>query len=239
MARDDPRPPGGPPDTAGQQPVRPTRSRAGRLLRDISQQLTDATQILSDEPSTEAVSTAVARLEAAREALALLALERASRGRDRPARVAESPVLLRRVQLPLEPSSSGAARAFCRDACTAWSVPDPVASSAVDVASELVTNAVAHARSVVVLAVELRTDGLLVSAWDDGPGRPRVLPYRPGVSERGIGMRLVKQLSEQWGWTEEQDGKWVWARLALPDEVQLPGRSRRSSSARRRPAEPS
>ena len=218
--------------TGDEPPVRPTRSAAGQLLRDVSRQLSDATRILVEEPSSEAVGTAVARLEAAREALALLALERAAPEQGR-ARVAEAPVLLRRTQLARDPSSSLAARAFCRETCAQWAVPDPVASSAVDVASELVANAVVHSEAVIVLAVELRSDGLLVSSWDDGRGRPRLLPYRPGLSERGIGLRLVKQLSEQWGWTDEQDGKWVWARLALPDETHVPGHGRRTSAYHR------
>ncbi len=45
---------------------------------------------------------------------------------------------------------------------------------------------------------------------------PRVLPYRPGLSEKGLGLRLVKQLSTYWGAAADDGGKWVWARIALP-----------------------
>ena len=69
-----------------------------------------------------------------------------------------------------------------------------------------------------VLALERGAGNLLVRAWDDGPGSPRVLPYRPGLSDKGLGLRLVKQLSTHWGAASDDGGKWVWARIALPDQ---------------------
>ena len=95
-------------------------------------------------------------------------------------------------------------------------MPAAVVSAVIDIASELVANAVRYASRPVVLAVELEPDGMRVSVWDDGPGRPRRLPYRPGISERGLGLQLVTHLSESWGCQEDQDGKWVWAHVALP-----------------------
>ncbi len=126
---------------------------------------------------------------------------------------ATPPVLIARLQLPARATSARAARAFCADQLAKWHVPTAPAGRAVDVANELVSNAVSDSRSPVVLLLELGVDELAVRVWDDGPGTPRLLPYRRGVSERGIGLRLVKQLSSDWGWEQVADGKWVWARL--------------------------
>ena len=212
-----------------------TRSRSGQLLREVAHWLTEASRILSDDPSPEAIGTAVARLEQAREAMALLAHDRASPQRSAaPSALADAPVRLRRTQLGRSATSPQTARAFVKETCAQWSVAEEVTAAAIDVSSELVTNAVQRA-DVVLVAVELRADALVLSVWDDGEGRPHVLPYRPGRSERGIGLRLVKQLSESWGWTDEQQGKWVWARLALPDADDQRGPVRRSSHPGRRP----
>lgn len=211
-------------------PALSTRTRAGQLLRDVARQLDEALVVLADEPS-RAAAVARARLEAAREAVALLALERAtpalpSSGADPP-----QPVLVRRALLEPDPLAPEAARSFCRDTCGLWSVGATAVNAVIDIASELVANAVRHASAPVVLALEREPDGMRVSAWDDGPGRPRVLPYRPGISERGLGLRLVIRLSEQWGCSEDQDGKWVWARVRVPGPqapVRAPGATRRS-----------
>jgi hypothetical protein len=36
------------------------------------------------------------------------------------------------------------------------------------------------------------------------------------VSEKGLGLRLVRRLSTHWGTATDDGGKWVWARIALP-----------------------
>lgn len=188
-----------------------TRTPAGRLLRDVTQQLVEVEELLQQEPPSEALDQAIERVRSTREALSLLVLERAA---GRPGPVAtDRPSIVRRLELSRGTASAPATRAFCRDTLASWSVPDELAASAVDVASELVTNALRASRSPVVLRLELREDGLLISTWDDGDGRPQLRPYRPGISERGIGLHLVEHLSQAWGWTDEQGGKWVWARM--------------------------
>ena len=207
-----------------------TRTRTGQLLRDVARQLDEALAVLVDETTSAAVE-ARARLEAAREAVALLALERAA---PRPAREPDrpDPVLVRRTVVDAGPSSPEAARRFCRQTCDMWSVPGAVVNAVIDIASELVANAVQHASGPVVLSIELESDGVRIGAWDDGPGRPRLLPYRAGISERGIGLQLVTHLSEDWGCSEDQNGKWVWARVPLPaagSTTRSPGAGRRGS----------
>jgi anti-sigma regulatory factor (Ser/Thr protein kinase) len=192
-------------------PVRPT---AGWLLRELDEQLEAAAVALAaDEPAHELARSSVRR---ARQALGQLRAEHDGDdpGQGEPAGLA----LVRRVELTPDRSSARRARAFVGQTCERWALPTSVRNAAVDIASELVANAAAHGSGPVVLALERGAGNLLVRAWDDGPGTPRVLPYRPGLSEKGLGLRLVKQLSTHWGAAVDDGGKWVWARIALPDE---------------------
>jgi signal transduction histidine kinase len=191
-------------------PVRPTTSW---LLREVDLQLEAVADALSrDEPALDLARSSVGR---AREALAQL---RADDGTVDPSEVdAAGLALVRRIELGADRASARRARAFVVQTCDRWALPTSVRNAAVDIASELVSNAAAHGSGPVVLAVERGAGNLLVRAWDDGPGSPRVLPYRPGVSEKGLGLRLVKQLSTHWGAAADDGGKWVWARIALPD----------------------
>ncbi len=190
--------------------ARPTTSW---LLRELDLQLEAAADALSRErPAYDMARSSVGR---ARDALAQLQAE----GDVDPAAVdAEAALaLVRRVELRPDRSSARRARAFTVQTCDRWSLPTSVRNAAVDIASELVSNAAAHGSGPVVLALERGAGNLLVRVWDDGPGAPRVLPYRPGVSEKGLGLRLVKQLSSHWGAAADDGGKWVWARIELPD----------------------
>ena len=113
------------------------------------------------------------------------------------------------------PTAEGAsaARAFVRAALEDWSV-EPVSGNALlDVAHELVTNAMQHGRPPIRLTVEQTSAELRVTVADAEPTAARRLPYRPGVSERGLGLRLVAQLSDDWGQHPDGQGKSVWATI--------------------------
>jgi signal transduction histidine kinase len=192
-------------------PVRPTTSW---LLREVDLQLEAvADQLSREEPALDLARSSVVR---AREALAQL---RAEDETAHPSAEVDAAglALVRRIELGGDRGSARRARAFVMQTCDRWGLPTSVRNAAVDIASELVSNAAAHGSGPVVLAIERGAGNLLVRAWDDGPGSPRVLPYRPGVSEKGLGLRLVKQLSTHWGAAADDGGKWVWARIALPD----------------------
>ena len=128
-----------------------------------------------------------------------------------------TPHLVVRQELAVSTGAPRLARSLCRETCTDWALPSQVVSTVTDLASELVANAVRHTRSPMRLSLERSRGAVVLSVWDDGVGVPHVLPYRPGISERGLGLRLVKQLSSDWGWGRADDGKWVWARIAIAD----------------------
>lgn len=191
------------------------RAHSGRLLRQLDVHLLEAeTALLGTGPVGQSARTALAQ---ARAVLAELRAERIAE-RERPGPGA-GPALVRRVELPADPRSAREARGFCLETADLWSLPAGVANAVTDIASELVSNACAHSTTAPVLALELGPEAVLVRVWDDGPGTPRLQPYRPGLSERGLGLRLVKQLSSHWGVAGDGGGKWVWARLPLPDDI--------------------
>lgn len=117
------------------------------------------------------------------------------------------------LSVPVErgPSSLRAAKAQLRDALAEWQVDDRTLNAAVDVAHELMTNALRHAGAPIVVTVGAGAERVRVQVDDAAREPARMLPYRPGVSEHGLGLRLVQQLSSAWGQQLREDGKSVWA----------------------------
>ena len=192
------------------------RTRQG--LAEVVRVLGEARAALHGDPSPETVQQVLEHLDAARDLL-----RRVAHPAGRPAPVEDGPVLEHRLALQPGPTGARAARASCRSVCERWGVPEAVRSAAVDVASELVTNGLRATSTAVVLTLELTPHQLVVRVWDDGPGSPQLLPYRPGVSQHGLGLRLVQRLSEDWGWEPAGGGKTVWARLLLHTADDAPG----------------
>jgi hypothetical protein len=120
----------------------------------------------------------------------------------------------RRVPLPCSPTAPLMARAVVREACELWNLP-MMTDDAVLIVSELVENAVRHARSKSLLRIELRPHGLSLAVRDDDPTPPQLAT--PDLNVPGHrGVRLVDQMSIAWGCTPSSDGgKIVWAVLAL------------------------
>ncbi|MER8031275.1 ATP-binding protein [Streptomyces bauhiniae] len=115
--------------------------------------------------------------------------------------------------LPREPGSAGVARRLVRAALTAWGMLD-LADDAVLVTSELVANAVQHARRrsirVVVERVAPRT--VRVAVADFSPSLPE--PCTPNdYGEDGRGLVVVMALATNWGTDDRRWGKVVWAEL--------------------------
>ena len=80
--------------------------------------------------------------------------------------------------------------------------------------SELVTNAVVHAHSQVILRCRLGAD-LLIEVTDGAPGielRPR--PAVPEGRTGGMGLYLIDRLSQAWGVDHGTAAKTVWCRVA-------------------------
>ena len=151
--------------------------------------------------------------------------------------------MCRRAHLGLEPTpqAAGEARRFVASTCRRWDI-DSVVDELTLTVSELVTNAVLHART--QIEVELCVVGGTVTACviDRDPRPPVIRPVRldlladldaapfltPDVDDRhptsyvgtsgsvagGRGLLIVDAIADEWGVAERADGKEVW--LTIP-----------------------
>jgi len=139
-------------------------------------------------------------------------------------------------QFPPAPGSVGGARRWTRRTFERWELDQAAAGDAVLLTSELVTNAVLHARGPVAVRLAV-ADGMLEigvgdqdrraprrrtpsvpvaraqPAADAAPwARPWLLPEEL-ASEGGRGLLLVEELASEWGVVSMTAGKQVWFRL--------------------------
>lgn len=116
------------------------------------------------------------------------------------------------LDLAPNPASVGEARRFTVDTLRRWGREDLTASGALLV-TELVTNAILHARTMVQVMLERRADIVRVEVRDGSPVRPALRNH--GVdATTGRGLALVAKLAESWGVDVSAAGKVVWAQLA-------------------------
>ena len=81
--------------------------------------------------------------------------------------------------------------------------------------SEMVTNAVLHARTEVHLSIEHDAAGIRVEVSDLSPAAPAVRHFTQQAAT-GRGMKLVEQLADRWGTEPLPDGKVVWFEVGNP-----------------------
>jgi anti-sigma regulatory factor (Ser/Thr protein kinase) len=107
-----------------------------------------------------------------------------------------------------EPASVPVARRFVRQA-----LHDLGADRAVDtvqtLVSELVTNAVIHARTAFTVRVDCEGSSVRVSVLDGSRAQARVRNYGTDATT-GRGLRLIDSLSADWGVDRHDDGKLIW-----------------------------
>ena len=80
--------------------------------------------------------------------------------------------------------------------------------------SELVTNAVLHARSRSRLTIDSNGERVRVTVEDESAVAPRLREYGPEAAT-GRGVLLVDRLSTNWGVDFDDGGKRVWFELAV------------------------
>lgn len=110
-----------------------------------------------------------------------------------------------------EPSTARAARRFVTQSLSEWGLEEP-AEAAVLLVSELVTNALLHAGTDLVIKLAEGGDSLRVEVLDGSSAAPAIRHYAPDAAT-GRGLGLVAALSTQWGVTPSDDGKAVWFEL--------------------------
>lgn len=90
--------------------------------------------------------------------------------------------------------------------------PPQLVESASLVISELVTNAVLHARTEMTLTVEEQGRGVRIAVTDRSPVAP-ALRHHSATATTGRGLRLLNQLADTWSVTADNGGKTVWFSL--------------------------
>jgi anti-sigma regulatory factor (Ser/Thr protein kinase) len=116
-----------------------------------------------------------------------------------------------RLALRPVPASAARARAFVERTLGEWECDDFLDSSRLLV-SELVTNAVLHARTEFELLIRAVRTGVRVEVRDHNPSMPVVRRYEDEAMT-GRGLALVDELATRWGVDRHPDGKAVWFEL--------------------------
>jgi hypothetical protein len=111
---------------------------------------------------------------------------------------------------------SGAARQgrnVATEACLRWDLPHLVAPASL-ICSELISNAVDHAGTMIQLKLSLGGAYLFIAVRDGSPAEPTPVDLAAGTY-RGRGLHIVAAIAHSWGSLPSSDGKVVWASLPV------------------------
>ena len=148
------------------------------------------------------------------------------------------------------PGSVPEARRFTVETLRSWGLED-LTSAAALLVTELVTNSVLHARTVMQVCLSRVENSVRLEVRDESPVRPTLRSHAIDATT-GRGLNLVAKLANSWGVEVDGSGKSVWAELSSeagsgwPEEPVSepaggsgprpgrPGRSARGSEAQHR-----
>lgn len=135
------------------------------------------------------------------------------------------------IELPAEPTSPAAARRFVADSLA------PVVGVPVDIAtllvSELVTNAVLHARTAMVVTVTAADGSVRVGVQDGSAALPALRQY-DRTAPTGRGLQMLERLASRWGVETDETSKTVWFELLVACDRDLGTAAASSVPDRRR-----
>ncbi|HSK55134.1 MAG TPA: ATP-binding protein [Jiangellales bacterium] len=128
------------------------------------------------------------------------------------------------LDLPASPRSVPVARRLARRTAGAAGLPEDKSDVLQLLVSELVTNAVVHARTEIRLHVMVTAEQIRIEVCDQAGLQPRLRTHSVSATT-GRGLRMLKVLASSWGVDElEGGGKMVWATLpvdGLPSDQTL------------------
>lgn len=119
--------------------------------------------------------------------------------------------------LPAEPVSVRKARRVVLDALADWSLGD-LCDEAALLVSEVVTNSLLHAGSVIALTVRRVGEGIRVEVRDRSATMPSPRSYA-GDSVTGRGLEILDLTATDWGAEFSDEGKVVWFELGTVSAV--------------------
>jgi anti-sigma regulatory factor (Ser/Thr protein kinase) len=115
------------------------------------------------------------------------------------------------VDLPPEPASATRARALARQQLEMSYSRETIDTIALLV-TELVTNAILHARTPMLLTLEPRSGHVRICVEDESNEQPELQHYASDAVT-GRGLALVEQLASSWGVDSTPTGKIVWCEV--------------------------
>ena len=116
--------------------------------------------------------------------------------------------------LPAVPSSATRARQLAREVVASY--PPEVSDTVALLVTELVTNAVLHARTDVSVHIDVAPPLVRLSVADGSSRLPAIREYSTD-DVTGRGLAMVAALASQWGVEATADGKSVWCEIVIPD----------------------
>ncbi len=119
--------------------------------------------------------------------------------------------------LACDVAAPGLAREAVATECRSGGMDGETCEDVQLVTSELVTNAVVHGRSEVLLTchVDAAARSVRVEVGDDNSRHPQLQPCDDGALD-GRGLFIVDLLATRWGVRDTASGKLVWFELAEP-----------------------
>lgn len=93
-----------------------------------------------------------------------------------------------------------------------WQLPEDTLDAVLLVATELVTNAVDHARPPIRVRLAVTPAGIRLEVGDGSRDAPRLRPINPSAV-RGRGLQMVNRMCARWSWAVGKVGKVVWAEV--------------------------
>jgi anti-sigma regulatory factor (Ser/Thr protein kinase) len=118
------------------------------------------------------------------------------------------------LELPPEPRSATRARQLTREQLAAL-CPEEAIEVAALLVTELVSNAVLHAQTDIVLVVDVAPGRVVLRVRDGSDATPVQRGYGTDAAT-GRGIALVEALATAWGVDRSGDGKEVWCRIDFP-----------------------
>jgi len=135
------------------------------------------------------------------------------------------------LQLEPLPRSAGSARRFVHS--HAPELPEETKDSLMLLTSELVTNAVLHARTGIEVGIVIGRESVAVGVHDQDLATSMQEPYE--TREGGWGQGLVAALAQSWSVTRHPEGgKTVWFRLLRGDAPAVADGAAARANANRR-----
>jgi len=113
--------------------------------------------------------------------------------------------------LPRSTTAPALARGFVSSTLNSWAVRDSFGDVPL-LASELVSNAVRHARGEVALSICLEEDHVRLAVSDGSAALPVLLDLET-ARNGGWGLHIVERLASSWGLESDDDGKTVWCEV--------------------------